>query len=40
MLKATLAENIIDKDEALILQQANDIRNKIISVDDFNKNFK
>ena len=35
MLKAAVAEGIIDKDESVILQQANDARTKVIAVDDF-----
>lgn len=40
MLKAALAEGVIDKHEELILRQANEIRDKIISVDDFPNNMK
>ncbi len=35
MLKAALKEGIIDKDECTVLQQANEVRTKVIAVDDF-----
>lgn len=35
MVKAAIAEGIIDKDEGTILQQANEARTKVIAVDDF-----
>lgn len=40
MLKAALAEGIIDKDEEFILQQANNARTKVIAVDDFTFDLK
>ena len=40
MLDAALMAGVINKDEVSVLQQANEIRNKIIAVDDFTKNFK
>jgi len=35
MINAAEKEGVIDKEESLILQHANDARNKVISVDDF-----